>query len=208
LPKSRVSSLVSDDGDFPASTFEVARSAKLSDVESELRAQIHKAINAGIEISHLDHHMWVLYARPDFLRLYVQLGKDFGIPIRFSRQVSRQRMDNYGEEAFSVYLDQLKELELAGLPILDDIEADNYSIPAADKRTYYLTNFRNLRPGLTEIVIHCASPDGSHIEPPDAAARYADTAIFSAHELRDDLSSMRIEIVNWKQFRAKKPFQY
>jgi chitin disaccharide deacetylase len=203
LPISEIPSLVADDGFFHSSTHEVARFASTAEVEAELRAQIRKAMNSGINISHLDHHMWVLFARPDLLRLYVQLGKEFSLPIRFSKQVPRRMLSAYGEEVLSTYVEQLKALEQNRVPILDAIEADNYSIPPSEKRPYLLTNLRNLRPGLTEIVIHCASPDGSSIEPPDAAARFADTANFSANEIRHELARLRIDVLDWRELRAR-----
>jgi len=204
LGNSEVPSLVASDGYLHSSTHEVARLASLPDVEAELRAQIRKAMNAGIRITHLDHHMWVLFARPDLLRLYVQLGKEFGLPIRLSREVPRRILSAYGEEVISTYLEQLKALEQAGSPLLDGIEADNYSIPPHEKRPYFLTNLRSLRPGLTEIVIHCASPDGSQIEPPDAAARFADTATFSASEFQDELLRLRIDVLDWRDLNARR----
>lgn len=205
LPAAEVPSLVANDGFLHATTRDVAQYASLTEIEAELRAQIRKTQGAGIRITHLDHHMWVLYAREDFLRLYVKLGREFNLPIRFPREVPRQ-MSSPG--ATTAFLEQRQIVEQAGYPILDQIEAANYSIPAARKRAYFLNELRNLKPGVTEFVIHCASPDESKIEPPDAEARYADTTTFTASEIREELQSMRVEIIDWKSLtesRRKRP---
>ena len=202
LPVSEVPSLVDGDRFFHATTGEVARQAVLAEVEAEFRAQIHKAKSSGIAISHLDHHMWVLYSRPDLLRLYVQLGREFGLAVRFTRDLP-PRLNSSDEQMISCYHEQLQVLKQAGLPLLDSLESENYSKRPTDKRAYFLDYFRNLRPGITEFVIHCASPDPSPIAPPDAAARCADTAVFSAQEFHDELQRLRIEIIDWRSLNTR-----
>ena len=66
-PRSKVPSLVDSDGHFWRYRQEVAQHAKLKEAELELRAQIDKALNLGIHVSHLDHHCYVMYARPESL---------------------------------------------------------------------------------------------------------------------------------------------
>ena len=60
----------------------------------------------------------------------------------------------------------------------------------------------DLRPGVTEIVIHSASPGDSLIPPPDAAARYADTMTFSSEETREELSNQRVDVLDWQGLRT------
>jgi len=200
-PKDQVPTLIDAEGFLHSSTSEVARNANIDEVEAELRAQIRKAHDAGIRITHLDHHMWVLFARDDLLRLYVRLGQEFNLPVRFSREIPRQVS---GEEAIATYQEQLKILEQAGFPVVDWQESANYSVPPTEKRAYFLNQLRNLRPGVTEIVIHCASPGDSFVPPPDATARYADRATFSSEETRQELANLRVEVLDWQSLQTRR----
>ena len=199
LPKDQVPTLVDAEGFLHSSTYDVARNADLGEVEAELKAQIRKAQDAGIKITHLDHHMWVLFGRDDLLRLYVKLGQEFNLPVRYSREIPRQVS---GDQAIATYLEQMKVVEQSGFPVVDWLEAANYSVPPGEKRAYFLNQLRNLRPGVTEIVIHCASPGDSLIPPPDAAARYADTTTFSSEETREELTNQRVEVLDWQTLRT------
>src|SRR5215831_12720268 len=60
-----VPSLIGPDGYFYPSAQEFARHAKLDEVELEIRAQIERAKDMGLEASHLDAHMHSLYVTPD-----------------------------------------------------------------------------------------------------------------------------------------------
>jgi len=56
-PRDKVPSLLDDDGYFPPDRDDVARNAEPAEVESELRAQIDRALKMGIHVTHLDSHM-------------------------------------------------------------------------------------------------------------------------------------------------------
>src|SRR6202049_1872961 len=60
-PKDKVPSLLDPDGYLPLDTPAVAQNAKLSEVETELHAQIDRAQSAGIHLTHLDTHMGALF---------------------------------------------------------------------------------------------------------------------------------------------------
>ena len=78
----QVSSLVNRSGEFWPTPRFMARAAagrlRMSELESELRAQIERALAAGIEIRHLDSHShW--QAIPALRRLVRQLARDYQI---------------------------------------------------------------------------------------------------------------------------------
>src|SRR5512140_1425558 len=53
---------------------------------AEGRAQIKRALAAGIDVSHLDSHMGTLQLQPDYLKVYLQLAAEFNLPVRMASQ--------------------------------------------------------------------------------------------------------------------------
>ncbi|MES2793114.1 MAG: polysaccharide deacetylase family protein [Planctomycetota bacterium] len=153
--KGQVPSLVQTDGSFWRTSAEVAQHAKIDDVDRELRAQIQKALDRKIRITHLDHHMWVMLQRPDLLKVYVQLGLDFKLPIRLHRHLTPAECGKLLQNP-DEYRTLIQPAVAQGNPLFDFIETDNYGVPPAQKRAYYLKALRGLKPGISEFVIHCS----------------------------------------------------
>ena len=77
---SRASGLIDAQGYFPRNCLDLRARLNVEASEIEFRAQIDRALEAGIDVTHLDTHMGTLYARPDYTRAYLQLAMDEGIP--------------------------------------------------------------------------------------------------------------------------------
>ena len=69
-PISRRASLVMPDGYLYPDVASVVKHAKPKEVKIELRAQIERARSMGLEPSHLDAHMCVLYATPELFGIF------------------------------------------------------------------------------------------------------------------------------------------
>jgi hopanoid biosynthesis associated protein HpnK len=86
-----VPSLLTPEGRFPASAGKVirglySRRLKAEDLERELRAQVEKALQAGVRLSHFDSEK-NLHVIPPFFRAVLRLGREFGIKkVRFVRE--------------------------------------------------------------------------------------------------------------------------
>ena len=63
-PQPQDSSLLDPDGYLPLTTSYVVAHAKPADVQTEVHAQVDKALAAGIHISHLDTHMGTIVSSP------------------------------------------------------------------------------------------------------------------------------------------------
>jgi len=196
-----VPSLVDENGHFWRSVAQVAEHAELDDVERELRGQIDRAIAAGIRVSHLDHHMWVLYSRPDLIDLYVQLGITYDIPVRFCTVAPQDQIIDRGPTMIAAYNAQRAVLEAQGMPVFDFVETGNYDIQPEDKRDYYLTHLRRIPPGVSEFVIHCAYDVPGAMKPHAASYRQADTRVFMSLEIEDEIRKLGLHVIDWSQFR-------
>jgi chitin disaccharide deacetylase len=198
----RVPSLVGPDGCLWSTTEKTAQRASLAEVEAELRAQIDKARASGIRVSHLDHHMFVLFRRADFVRLYVKLGLDYDLPIRYMETTPIYQLNPDNQAVVEAYQEGLKALEARGMPIFQEIDSRNYRVSAGDKREYFLGRLNSVKPGVTEFLIHCGYAPAGAPHAPDAERREEDTHVFMSQEMRDAIVQRGITVIDWKRFRT------
>ena len=97
--------------------------------------------------------MFVLYGRCDFLRLYLRLGFEYHLPIRYSVAMpGADELDLTNDDLVKAYLDGLHLLQLRGVPIFSKIEAANYQVPPHKKREYFYDLFRRVRPAFPKLL--------------------------------------------------------
>ncbi|MEX2286536.1 MAG: polysaccharide deacetylase family protein [Planctomycetaceae bacterium] len=202
-PREKVPSLLDKDGYLHHGSAEVAANAKTAEVEIELRAQIERAKQFGIPLSHLDTHMGTLLMRPDFVEVYVNLGIEYDLPVLFIRKIPPAIKRAYPGLARDNADKLIKVLDEKKLPVLDRIY-QFYSGDDHDRRkALYLSTLRNLEPGVTEIIIHCGYDDAelqaitsSHF------IRDSDRRVFSDPEVIAEVKKIGVEVITWKQFHA------
>src|SRR5690606_31277959 len=85
--RDKVPSLVDKEGYLWDGVPQVAVNAKASEVETELRAQVQRALDFGVPVTHLDTHMGAVVSRPDLVEVYVKLGVEFNVPVFFLRDL-------------------------------------------------------------------------------------------------------------------------
>jgi hypothetical protein len=196
-----VPSLIDGRGFFYADPYQTAKSAQTEDVSRELHAQIDRAKRSGIRISHLDHHMFVLYGRPDFLRLYVRLAIEYGLPVRYTRTLPDSHcFDRENKELVEAYWEGLATLESHRVPVLDCILTDWDNVEAHRKRELHMEFLRGIRPGLNELFIHCAYAKGPSV--PFAKGREAETAFFMSSEAAERIQRSAAIVTTWKQLAS------
>ncbi len=74
-----VPTLVDSNGYFFSSSADLqANGATLRDIETELRAQIDRALKSGLRIDYVDYHMGTLTRYPEYRELTERLAREFG----------------------------------------------------------------------------------------------------------------------------------
>jgi len=86
---------------------------KLAEMEKELRAQIEKAINAGLKIDYLDGHMGACEQSEDQIKLLEKLAKDYGVGLSgYFSENNLMGVDGYaktnGSQGFDSSLESVK----------------------------------------------------------------------------------------------------
>jgi len=205
LPAEEVPSLIDENGYLWEFENQVAANVRTDDVERELTAQIDRALERGIKLSHLDTHMGALFTRRDLVEIYVNLGLKYDLPILFER--------DDGEPAFAMppevragIGDIVRTLEEHRLPVLDNLVLRYAPDRVNDNRRFYVNTLRTLPAGVSEIIIHCGyhNRELNNITG-SSYMRDVDRQIFTDDATAEEISRLGIRLVNWKQFHEMAP---
>jgi predicted glycoside hydrolase/deacetylase ChbG (UPF0249 family) len=176
-----------------ASVDSVYKSASLAEIEKELRTQIEKAKQFGIDVTHLDSHMGTLFGNPDYLKIYIRLGREYKLPVMIPKQVTGM---------LGSFLND-KDV------VVDDIQTASPENFKNGMETYYKGVLNGLKPGLNVIIIHTAYNDKEMqsvtVDHPDwgAAWRQADYDFFTSETCKRILKDQGIHVVTWREVRDK-----
>ncbi len=175
LGRKAVPSLTDSRGYLWPDVAQVFAHDKLDEAESELRAQIEKALAAGIDVTHLDSHMGPLHLHPDYHRIYLRLARDYRLPIRLTPR-SVMRAMGMG--------DILGELDREGILYPDHFVAHGPESPDQTE-SFWTDLIESLNPGITEIYCHPAfAREELRGCAHDAEQREADFRFFTSEKAR------------------------
>ncbi|HUO04670.1 MAG TPA: polysaccharide deacetylase family protein [Candidatus Binataceae bacterium] len=192
LGKKAVPSLCDERGYLWKSVIEVFEHDKLDEVEAELRAQIDKALAAGIDVTHLDSHMGPLHFQIDYHRIYLRLARDYRLPIRIAM---RGQMRDLGMGSI---LDDLDQFGIFGP---DHLEFQGAPSPAAAE-SFWSGLIRGLKPGVTEILCHPAiARDELKSCANDPDQREADFRYFISEGARKLIGQEGVNLIGYRKLR-------
>jgi predicted glycoside hydrolase/deacetylase ChbG (UPF0249 family) len=145
-PRDMVNGLYDSTGYLWPEVEQVYAHATPAEALTEGRAQIRKALDAGIPVTHIDSHMGTMQYSPDFLKIYIQLAIEFNLPLRMAAQST---MESFG------FPDMRKQFADMGLVFTDYFvydELKNYK----DVKAFWTNIIKTLKPGVTELFIHAS----------------------------------------------------
>ena len=191
--KDKVASLLDPSGYLWPETGPAVQNIKPEEVEREIRGQIERAVAAGIHPTHLDSHMGVLFARPELFAAYVKVAHEYHLPFLAVRVADeRARL-----------LSLLSEKDL----IVDSIGMANPAARADQWKEFYGNVIKNLKPGLSEIIVHLGHDDAElqavTVDHPDfgSAWRQRDYEFVTSSEFKKILEENHIVLVKWRDFQ-------
>jgi predicted glycoside hydrolase/deacetylase ChbG (UPF0249 family) len=153
-----VPSLTTSDGHLWPTNEQVLAHALVEEVEEELRAQIDKALAAGIDVTHLDSHMGTLFDLK-FVDLYLRLAVDYRLPV-FVPRIRREHLASHAlPDELERYLEIIESAEALGFPIFDGFEANSLRFEPGNGLEHNRTRLQGLSPGLSYYITHCARGD-------------------------------------------------
>jgi predicted glycoside hydrolase/deacetylase ChbG (UPF0249 family) len=196
LPADRVPTLLDSLGFLYATAEEAARRMDPGQAETEIRAQVDRAIAFGVRPTHLDSHMGTLFQTPALFEAYLRVGREYHIPVFIPRDALRAQAP-----------------QLLALVTPQDVVIDHYAIATPDVRpedwqAFYTRLIQTLQPGVTEIIVHLAYADAEMsavtVDHPDygAAWRQRDFDVVTSAWLSSLLKQHEVHLVTWRQIGA------
>jgi len=196
LPPEEIPSLLDENGHFYSTIEAVAEHADPAEAEKEMRAQIEHAIALGIRPTHLDTHMASVMATPELLRVYLQLGQEYDLPVL---TIPRNMVQGIPEEFQDALVAQEGLIEGLYMLYTDD-STKSWS-------EAYGEMLASVGPGLNQLIVHLALDDAEMraiaINHPEygSAWRQKDLDFVTSQEFKDLLEAHDIKLVSWGQIR-------
>ena len=197
-PIDKVPGLLDEQGFMWKSERQTAMQATPQEIETELRAQIDRALAFGIKPTHLDTHMGTLYTRQDFFAVYAKLGKEYGLPIMAMRPTP-EAMDFAKKDGSPITAEMLIKLEQDGFPVLDYLVTGVTGKTFAERKKAYHELLRNLKPGVTMLIVHLGM-DNDELKATTGSwqQRHADFLSFTDPETKKLMDELGIKTTTWR----------
>ncbi len=196
----RVSGLIDDFGYLHQKRQTVLDKADPYWVGIELKAQIDLVQSTGIDISHLDAHMYTALLIP-FLHHYLQLAHDYSIPAVLWSFDQRPHF-GYEKKALNQAQTLLKKWVANNQAYLLDKQMWTRMCPPITTLESVKKQLLELQTGLTRFYIHPAkdTPELRRILP-DWQCRVADYEVFSNQELLKFIKKQNIHILSYLEVK-------
>ena len=167
------------------------------EVEIELRAQIERALAMGVRPTHLDSHQYRL----------IMNGKElFDVMLRVAHEYKLPVFVNTDWFADYPYL---KESLGPDDIVLDHTITIGPDVPPEKWNEFYISALKNLKPGVTEFVIHPGFDDeelrAATKERPTwgSAWRQRDYDFFNSDQFRQILAKENIKLITWRELARR-----
>ena len=188
----------------------------LDQAEAECRAQIERALAAGLDVTHIDCHMGCLQYDPRYLPVYLKLAGEYRFPCRMPsrRMVNEEfpamlKSGAFGKmddalvdqviKAYNVLLDQFSD---AGIISPDELILSSPKSPW-DTERFWKEIMQNQKPGtVMELYIHCAdNSEEMKMFSGSQRQRYFDTEFFSDPRTLQWIADQGIQRISYRELR-------
>ena len=184
---SRASGLIDGDGYFWRDVASLRQHLVPEAAEAELRAQIERAIAAGIRPTHIDAHMAAAML-PELLGAHVRLAREYGLFPMLPRSITwAPDREAYGQA--------MAALDAQGAPVVDHCRG---TLPVEPDRldAGWAALVHGLAPGITHLALHCTAPgDFSAMAPSHAGWRLAEHGLLASGRLGALLAENDVAVV-------------
>jgi len=197
-PADKVPSLVDENGYFHHD-WDHQEHVNPKDVEIELRAQIERALAMGVRPTHLDSHQYrLIMSGKELFDVMLRVAHEYKLPIFVTR-------DWFADHPY------LQESLGTSDIVLDHTVTIEPEVAPEKWAEFYNTALRNLKPGVTEFVIHPGFDDEElraatrERSTWGSAWRQRDYDFFTSEQFRELLAEQKIRLITWRELAGKAP---
>ncbi|PYV59867.1 MAG: hypothetical protein DMG97_06630 [Acidobacteria bacterium] len=191
-PADKVPSLLDENGYFHHD-WEQNQHINAKEVEIELRAQIERALAMGVRPTHLDSHQYRLIMNgKELFDVMVRVAHEYKLPIFVNR-------DWFAEHPY------LQESLGPDDIILDHTITIGPEVVPEKWTDFYISALKNLKPGVTEFVIHPGFDDEElraatrERSTWGSAWRQRDFDFFTSNQFREILVQENVKLITWRE---------
>ena len=175
--------------------------ARSEAVGRELRAQVERALAAGIDVTHVDSHMLTLF-HPRLLPIYLDIAREFGLPPFLVRlDEAHFRRSGFGVAQVETLTGMIRQAEAQGAPLFDYVHI--MSLDQHEDRLGEMQQVLDELPaGLSSIILHpSADSPALRAIAPDWRSRVADYELLRSEALRKAIDHADIQIIGFRTLR-------
>ena len=195
------SGLMDKDGFLWQTSEETQANATSNSVAAEIQLQVHKALDWGVEVSHVDTHMGTVI-HPKFIQSYIQAAQAVHVPVMLPRgdvsKFTHMGMDTDIASRFEIII---KHLEERGLPLVDGLamlplDQSEGQLEIAKKMLDELPS------GITHFLFHPSvdTPELRAIAP-DWPSRVANYQTFMDPRLKKFIKDKGIQVIGYHDLK-------
>jgi predicted glycoside hydrolase/deacetylase ChbG (UPF0249 family) len=193
--RNRATGLLDREGYFHRDRQSLWRNARPSAAAAEMRAQLETALLSGIDVSHIDTHMFTAL-HPMLVNSYADLAVEYGLPIMVGVDGSGDWIRALGVEPV------IAELNARGFPVFDYVSVAGLVRPVSERLAHTKAAFDRLPAGLSCFLLHPAKATAElRAIMPDWQYRVADYEVFGSDSLRRHLRDTGIQVIGYRALR-------
>jgi predicted glycoside hydrolase/deacetylase ChbG (UPF0249 family) len=171
-------------------------------VERELRSQIERAKEFGITPTHFDTHMGSLIAKPEFIQVYLKLGREYKVPVLMNGDTLET------DPVIRSWKSYASKKDI----VVDKVwmaKSEDYEGGPNGMVHYYTRVLKSILPGLNCILLHAAYDDAEMQAITERSGgfgstwRQADFNFFTSNECRRIIREENIQLITWREIKSK-----
>lgn len=196
-PRERVPGLLDPEGYLWRSEQDVVKHASPAEVELEIRTQIRRARQFGLEPTHIDSHMGTLFSDPRFFEVYVRVGQEMGVlPMVMEPTVETVAAAKALDIDYPVLAARLKKQSLV---LIDRLNTGLKGRTLEERQASFRDVVTGLKPGVTELIVHLSmdDPEIRNITG-NWEARFSDYRILMDSEMKRFLEQNGVKLVGYR----------
>lgn len=201
---SKVPGLVDPDGKFWHEVPQVVEHASAKEVETEIRAQIDQMIALGLRPSHMDTHMGTLYGSPEYVKVFLKVAQEYGIPANAIDLSNKKVADLFRSQGYPITDGVVELLNSYSLPKLDFFTSVPNGKTYEEKRNNLFELLKSLPNALTEIIFH-PSVETENLKTITGSwqQRVWEARLFSDPVVIQFFKDNNIVITDWKEIMSR-----